>query len=338
MGAETFFVIRENGMLQGWGHDSYGTIKPQNEWINNLDYPILQAFYYYRPWPIFPVNMKKGMQFIDSGNWITLAIDKDGGLWGWGINFSGLLGGKDVPEQRPIRLMEHVKTASVGSQTCLALQDDGSVWTWGFDSRNQFVAVTDSLILDKPQKCFSGAKYAAIYGEKCCVIDKNGDLYIWGGGFKADEMDVVLSWEAPLKIAEDVVQTADITGGLLILKSDHTLWSWDLTSIGTTTDSLRKVMADVRTCRSRTLIDNSGIVFTWDQAKDENLLKGQADFQPSEFFIQVDKDAMDAECAGDYIYFVDSRNRLLRALCYDSDGNFNVQAPSVIKYGIMSPY
>ncbi|MCL2387464.1 MAG: hypothetical protein FWC89_07955 [Defluviitaleaceae bacterium] len=62
----------------------------------------------------------------------SMAIRTDGSLWAWGRNGAGEVGdGTRVDRLRPVRIMDNVVYASVGSFANAAVQSDGSLWVWG---------------------------------------------------------------------------------------------------------------------------------------------------------------------------------------------------------------
>jgi alpha-tubulin suppressor-like RCC1 family protein len=84
----------------------------------------------------------------------TMAIDKNGRAWGWGLNDRGQLGNNSFISQRtPVSVLGAVKTfckISAGSGHTMAIDKDGRAWGWGSDNNNEigigFRAITPILI------------------------------------------------------------------------------------------------------------------------------------------------------------------------------------------------
>jgi len=69
----------------------------------------------------------------------SLALKRDGSLWGWGNNKHGQLGLGDRDDRdRPARIGgdSDWAVAAVSAHT-LALKRDGSLWAWGFNYNGQ---------------------------------------------------------------------------------------------------------------------------------------------------------------------------------------------------------
>jgi len=81
---------------------------------------------------------------ISTGSHHTMAIKKDGSLWGWGWNSSGQLG-DGVPfssQIAPVRIMENVVAVDAGAFHTVAVKIDGSLWTWGTNFAEQMIRET----------------------------------------------------------------------------------------------------------------------------------------------------------------------------------------------------
>jgi len=69
----------------------------------------------------------------------TMAITSDGGLWAWGSNDWGQLGGGtvNVSQYTPIRILDDVLAVSAGEGHTMAITADGSLWAWGHNDQGQ---------------------------------------------------------------------------------------------------------------------------------------------------------------------------------------------------------
>ena len=141
-------ALKKDGSLWVWGPGS-GSKAPQRE----THYKIMDDV----------SSMSVGFSNI-------AAIKKDGSLWIWGSNFSGQLGngkveadgdGITAPHEPsaenliPKKLMDDVKTVSVGSHNVVVIKNDGSLWAWG---GNEYAQLGDETTEDRyvPTLIWSG--------------------------------------------------------------------------------------------------------------------------------------------------------------------------------------
>ncbi|MEZ4452232.1 MAG: hypothetical protein R3B09_22390 [Nannocystaceae bacterium] len=74
-----------------------------------------------------------------SGN-LSLALDGDAGLWGWGQNFSGQLGLGDTTdrlEATAVAGLPALRGIAAGLAHTLVIDEDGELWAWGLNSFGQ---------------------------------------------------------------------------------------------------------------------------------------------------------------------------------------------------------
>lgn len=71
---------------------------------------------------------------VQQGARQVLAIDTDGGVWGWGLNVEGVLGPENIGEvvvtPRQLEGLPPAQSVAFGARPMI-LADDGSVWEWG---------------------------------------------------------------------------------------------------------------------------------------------------------------------------------------------------------------
>ena len=90
------------------------------------------------PASAYDMGYSGGRQFLTSGNSNTAFVKPDGTLWGFGSvgyllgnmsgNLSTIFGSFQTA---PLKLMDHVTSASIGLDHMAAIQADGSLWVWG---------------------------------------------------------------------------------------------------------------------------------------------------------------------------------------------------------------
>jgi alpha-tubulin suppressor-like RCC1 family protein len=125
-GARHNIALSENGTLSAWGSNANGqfgdgTTQGQNS----------------------PVQIGKDHDWslaATSPYNHTLAIKKDGTLWGWGKNQTGQLGNGTVSNAlSPIQIGKETSWVFIatGSSHSVALKSDGTVWSWGSNAYGQ---------------------------------------------------------------------------------------------------------------------------------------------------------------------------------------------------------
>jgi alpha-tubulin suppressor-like RCC1 family protein len=122
VGAVYSVGIDKNGRLWSWGRNANGQLGD-----NTITSRIT---------PVSVAGTIKTFCKVSAGNLHTHAIDKNGRLWGWGINTFGQLGDNTSSSRRtPVSVLGLVKTfceISAGTQHTLAIDKNGRLWSWGY--------------------------------------------------------------------------------------------------------------------------------------------------------------------------------------------------------------
>ena len=127
----------------------------------------------------------------------TLALARDGTIWGWGANKHGQLGiGNPAnPLVLPVRVKDaaavhelgNVTAVAAGSWHSLAVRADGSLWAWGMNWKGEVGDGTNTArgrpvpVLDDKGGHF-GAKLVEIAGGpyRSLALAADGTLWAWG--------------------------------------------------------------------------------------------------------------------------------------------------------------
>ena len=126
---------------------------------------------------------------VAAGNNFSLALDKDGNVWAWGLNDKGQLGDGSTTNRTSgsvkISGFTTVTAISAGYQHAVAMKSDGTVWTWGSNSNGQ---LGDNTNTDNPSPAqvllLTGVYMAVSAGYDHTVVLKNdGTVWTWGGNF-----------------------------------------------------------------------------------------------------------------------------------------------------------
>lgn len=121
------------------------------------------------------------MHRISFGDMYSGIITKDGSLYMWGENDYGQLGnGTTIDSNVPIKILDHVKSVSVGSRHSHsgAITEDGSLYMWGENDHGQ---LGTGIASNVPVKILDHVKSISFGGMGSCgAITEDGSLYMWG--------------------------------------------------------------------------------------------------------------------------------------------------------------
>jgi alpha-tubulin suppressor-like RCC1 family protein len=170
-------ALDKSGNVWGWGFGFYGTI-PGEYGHNNI---CGGGFI------IHGSDEFKDIISISAGPYHSLALKKDGTVWGWGYNYA-----LQVSPYAPctssciiwdpvkVKYVEDVVAISAGTVHSLALKKDGTVYAWGF---NQNGELGDGTYAQKSY--LTKAKINDVVqiqaGEFFSVaLKKDGTVWVWG--------------------------------------------------------------------------------------------------------------------------------------------------------------
>ncbi len=146
------------------------------------------------------------------------AITKEGDLYMWGENYRGQCGNgtSETYEYEPIKIMENVKSVNLNCYESGAITTSGDLYRWGYNGEGQ---LGDGTFKDKsiPIKIMENVKnfYNRNYGKDRAVIDREGNLYMWGNN----------SFE-PVKIMEEVENVSFINGSVGAITTSGDIYMW----------------------------------------------------------------------------------------------------------------
>ncbi|MCP4753859.1 MAG: hypothetical protein GY866_23490 [Proteobacteria bacterium] len=222
------FVIKGDGSLWGWGNnyaDSLGLEESSSIQKGT------------------PSRIGSEPDWLSvSTDYSTLAIKKDGTLWGWGRNQYGTLGdGTFEDRYRPIRIGADSNwiSVSVGYNYVLGLKADGSLWSWGENKYGRLGTGNEDSVNEPVQ---IGEEYSWVHTTSGDVISYaiKDDGSIWHWGYNIGNRPTPLSDSKKDKWV--TMDSSDWSSGHAVaLRSDASLWSWGMNGFGQlgdgTTDS-----------------------------------------------------------------------------------------------------
>lgn len=137
IGHDRSFAIKGDGTLWAWGSTYFGQLgngfghgmSPDQESAVQIGSDFVQV-----------ATADNG---LNSDGRHTLAIKKDGTLWGWGSNNKGQLSQKtesNADWKTPTRIGEGFSQVTAGGDHTLAIKTDGTLWGWGNSEYGQLGA------------------------------------------------------------------------------------------------------------------------------------------------------------------------------------------------------
>jgi hypothetical protein len=118
--------------------------------------------------------------------------------------------------------MENVAAISLSEFYCAAIKKDGSLWAWGrayYVQNHVPASQSDSDAINRPVKILDGVKAASCGATECCIVKKDGSLWVWNTG-KYDYSNT------PQKVMDHVRAVSCSLNSRAILKDDGTLWMY----------------------------------------------------------------------------------------------------------------
>ncbi|NTV13120.1 MAG: hypothetical protein HGA96_04195 [Desulfobulbaceae bacterium] len=222
-GSDFSLALDANGVLYGWGDDSYGQLG-----VGRLTYSNT---------PRMITSNSPVMKVAVGGYGHQLFITEDGNLWAIGSNYLGQLGvGSRVDYSYPVLVGAGFTDVAASSGGSIALKNDRSLWIWGDIGEsypegrygNDFINT-----IKVPYQIGMDFVSIAAGSDHVLALDTKGFLLSCGYNGQGQLGDGTTSDKSTLSVIGGGF-SAIAAGGdhSLALKADGTLWAWGDIVIG----------------------------------------------------------------------------------------------------------
>ena len=239
------------------------------------------------------------MEFVkmDADWYLTMAIDSEGYLWGWGHSNHKVFGdnstqASSVPKK--INATMKFKDIAVSDTHILAIDENDNLYAWGENDDGELgIGSTSIEDIIEPQRVKGNTKFIMVDSARnsSMAIDKDGNLWSWGSRVDALGLgDVTENVLTPQKVSESTQFSKVSIGGLhtLALDKNGNLWSWGHNNYGQlgnesisneakvpTRVSINKTFKEIKAGSLYSMaIDVSGNIWTWGVNADGQLGNG----------------------------------------------------------------
>jgi len=219
-------AIAPDGSLWSWGD----TMHREALGLGQITAPVVR-----------PARVGKDNDWAEviAGYSYSLALKRDGSLWAWGGNPSGMLGdGTSQSRNTPTRVGTNNDwlIAGTGLHHSAGLKRDGTLWTWGANGYGQLGVpelrnTTNQSWVPIRVGSETNWKALAVSAANNAALKTDGTLWTWG-----DNAAMPTAWTpnnpsnhyAPVQMGSDTNWSALAAGyyHTIALKTDGTLWSW----------------------------------------------------------------------------------------------------------------
>ncbi|MCL2378487.1 MAG: hypothetical protein FWC77_05095, partial [Defluviitaleaceae bacterium] len=216
----TYFAVKEDGSLWGWGHNFNNQLG-----IDGLDHHVL-----------YPTEIMDSVGALYTGSGTAFAHRLDGSLLSWGRNDAGLLGtghGRVVSPLTdsynfypPAEVITDVSVFHLYERSAFAIQNNGYLWAWGDNNAGRLGDGTMAN-RDTPVKIMDGV--AAVYttGASTFARRADGSLWAWGWNSQGQLGDgTAVSSLSPVRIMGYVRDLYLAPGASFAIRYDNSLWAW----------------------------------------------------------------------------------------------------------------
>ena len=212
-GSKTILALKSDGSLLAWG--SRGSQRGDS----------------LKKESIIPNKVMNKISQVNSTDFHTLALAKDGTLWAWGNNQCGALGtGNKKKHIKPVK----VSVAPLGKRKIVSIAtrwgesyivaDDGSVWHFGEFNIDQPECSGPDYLLPTRLDTIDNVQEVALGKYHELFLKKDGS--VWASGYYEGAGASDAKYRSVHKITDNVKEISAGQRHSMILKNDGTVWTW----------------------------------------------------------------------------------------------------------------
>lgn len=178
-----------------------------------------------------PIKILDNVSSVSLGYFHSAAIKTDGSLWIWGSDGYGQAagygnGGILSDTYIPTKILDNVKSVSLGNNHSGAVKKDGSLWMWGCNVSGE---LGDGTLNNKnsPVKIMEGVKSIDLGNSHSAAIKTDGSLWMWGSNKDGKLGNGSISNSTvPVKVMDHVKSVSLGGRHSAAIKTDGSLWIW----------------------------------------------------------------------------------------------------------------
>lgn len=134
--------------------------------------------------PPTKVNSLSNIEYVVSGQYHLLALEKNGTVWGWGRSSKGQTGcSKSSSVPTPCKVMADVTQIVASATSSIALDKEGKVWTWGDNRYGQLGIGVKGSKSGSPNLVNINDETVRLIGATdtgAFAVTKEGHVWAWG--------------------------------------------------------------------------------------------------------------------------------------------------------------
>lgn len=215
--------------LYAWGNNSFGTLG-QGDTID-------------RSSPV-QVGSDTDWEFLSQGGRLNaMAIKKNGSLYAWGYNLSGIVGDNTVVRRSsPVQVGSLTTWSKVGlgETFAVALKTDGTLWSWGSNERGGLgLNISNLEFRSSPVQIGGLTDWSDVASGPdalhALAIKDTGQLWSWGFNLygQLGQGDIT-DRSSPVQVGAltDWLSIKTTERASFAIKTDGTLWAWGWNGFG----------------------------------------------------------------------------------------------------------
>lgn len=220
-------IVNGDGEVWGWGNDLYGQLGNGKQLGRYAADPKSQA------------ERLGDVLGVAAGSNHTLALRKDGSVWGWGDNSLGQLGdGTRTTRLEPVQVpgLETIRAVAGGYVHSLALDRSGVVWAWGSNLYGQLGASGASesvrprrVAVPRPVVAVTAGWFFSL------AIDDAGQVWAWGRNSRGQLGSGSTADSSQPALIPGLTGIRSVAAGhqhAVALGSDGRVWGWGANDYG----------------------------------------------------------------------------------------------------------